>query len=112
MEMVVKGMMTIEEFRTQHDELMYKDIGLFNTTAKELNVPAFFGQATAQVWNIPIAEAGGKADCIEVQKTYERWSGTKMCGIAEEKQRRQIPAQQVESATWVVKRWSRSITGG
>ena len=66
-------------------ELMYKDIGLFNTTAKELNVPAFFGQATAQVWNIPIAEAGGKADCIEVQKTYERWSGTKMCGIAEEK---------------------------
>lgn len=66
-------------------ELMYKDIGLFNTTAKELNIPAFFGQATAQVWNIPIAEAGGKADCIQVQKTYERWSGTKMCGIAQDK---------------------------
>ena len=66
-------------------ELMYKDIGLFNTTAKELNIPAFFGQTTAQVWNIPIAEAGGKEDCILVQNTYEKWSGTKMCGIAVEK---------------------------
>ena len=66
-------------------ELMYKDIGLFNATAKELNVPAFFGQATAQIWNIPIAEVGGKEDCIHVQNTYERWSGTKMCGITEEK---------------------------
>lgn len=66
-------------------ELMYKDIGLFNTTAKELNIPAFFGQATAQVWNIPIAEVGGKEDCIHVQNTYERWSGTKMCGIAQKK---------------------------
>ena len=56
-----------------------------SVTAKELNVPAFFGQATAQLWNIPIAEAGGKADCLEVQKTYERWSGTKMCGIAQDK---------------------------
>lgn len=66
-------------------ELMYKDIGLFNTTAKELNVPAFFGQTTAQIWNIPIAEVGGKADCIAVQNAYERWSGTKICGIALEK---------------------------
>ena len=66
-------------------ELMYKDINLFTGAAKELNVPAFFSQATAQVWNIPIAECGGKADCINVQKTYEKWSGTKMCGITEEK---------------------------
>ncbi len=63
-------------------ELMYKDIGLFNAAAKEMNVPAFFGQTTAQIWNIPIAEVGGKEDCIAVQNAYERWSGTKMCGIA------------------------------
>lgn len=62
-------------------ELMYKDIGLFNSAAKEFNIPAFFGQTTAQVWNIPIAEVGGKEDCIYVQNTYEKWSGTKMCGI-------------------------------
>lgn len=65
-------------------ELMYKDIGLFNTTAKELNVPAFFGQTTAQIWNIPIASEGGKEDCIKVQNLYENWSGTKMCGIEAE----------------------------
>ncbi len=29
MEMVVKGMMTIDEFRKQHDELMYKDIQMY-----------------------------------------------------------------------------------
>lgn len=62
-------------------ELMYKDVNLFTSTAKELNVPAFFSQTTAQVWNIPIAELGGKADCINVQHLYERWSGTKMVGI-------------------------------
>ena len=66
-------------------ELMYKDINLFTNTAKELNVPAFFSQATSQVWNIPIAEYGGKEDCIKVQNTYEKWSGTKMCGITEKK---------------------------
>ncbi len=66
-------------------ELMYKDINLFTSTAKELNVPAFFSQATAQVWNIPIAECGGKADCIEVQHKYEAWSGTTFCGITADK---------------------------
>ena len=66
-------------------ELMYKDVNLFTSTAKELNVPAFFSQTTAQVWNIPIAELGGKADCINVQHTYERWSGTKIFGIRKDK---------------------------
>lgn len=65
-------------------ELMYKDVNLFTAAAKELNVPAFFSQTTAQVWNIPISECGGKADCINVQHTYERWSGTRMFGIAKE----------------------------
>lgn len=62
-------------------ELMAKDIGLFNETAKAMEIPAFFGNTTAQVWNIPIAEAGGGEDCLHVQKTYEKWSGVKMCGI-------------------------------
>lgn len=61
--------------------LMAKDVGLFNATAKELNIPAFYGQTTAQIWNIPMAEVGETEDCLNVQKTYEKWSGVKMCGI-------------------------------
>lgn len=65
-------------------ELMAKDVGLFNATAKELNLPAFYGQTTAQIWNIPISEVGGGEDCLNVQKIYERWSGVQMCGIDQE----------------------------
>lgn len=66
--------------------LMAKDVGLFNAAAKELNIPAFYGQTTAQIWNIPIAEVGGDEDCLNVQKTYEKWSGVKMCGINADKE--------------------------
>lgn len=65
--------------------LMAKDIGLFNAAAKEMNIPAFFAQTTAQIWNIPISEVGGDQDCINVQKTYEKWAGIQVCGIDADK---------------------------
>lgn len=65
--------------------LMAKDIGLFNATAKEMNIPAFFAQTTAQIWNVAISENGGDADCINVQKTYEKWADVELCGIDAEK---------------------------
>ena len=66
--------------------LMEKDIGLFNKAAKEANVPAFFGNTTAQIWKIPMAELGETADWIQVPRLYEKWADVKMSGIdAEEK---------------------------
>lgn len=61
--------------------LMEKDIGLFNKAAKEANVPAFFGNTTAQIWKIPMAELGDTADWINVPKLYEKWADVKMSGI-------------------------------
>ena len=64
--------------------LMEKDIGLFNKAAKEANVPAFFGNTTAQIWKIPMAELGETADWIQVPRLYEKWADVKMSGIDEE----------------------------
>lgn len=61
--------------------LMEKDIGLFNKAAKEMNVPAFFGNTTAQLWKIPMAEQGETADWINVPRLYEKWADVKMSGV-------------------------------
>jgi 3-hydroxyisobutyrate dehydrogenase-like beta-hydroxyacid dehydrogenase len=61
--------------------LMCKDIGLFNSAAKEMDIPALIGNLTAQLWGIPMAEEGNDADCINIQKIYEKWSGVQLCGL-------------------------------
>ena len=61
--------------------LMEKDICLFTSAAKEMNVPAFFGNMTAQFWKIPMAELGETEDWINVPRQYEKWAGVKMSGI-------------------------------
>ncbi len=61
--------------------LMEKDIGLFNKAAKEENIPAFFGNTTAQLWKIPMAELGEAEDWSEVLKLYERWANVKISGV-------------------------------
>lgn len=61
--------------------LMGKDVGLFNSAAKDMHVPNLFSSLTAQILTIPIAEEGENADCISVQKLYERWANVKLCGI-------------------------------
>ena len=60
---------------------MEKDIGLFNKAAKESNVPAFFGNTTAQLWKIPMAELGETEDWSEVLKLYEKWADVKISGV-------------------------------
>lgn len=62
--------------------LMEKDIGLFNKAAKEMNVPAFFGNTTAQLWKIPMAEQGETADWINVPRLYEKWADVKLSGVS------------------------------
>ncbi len=61
--------------------LMEKDIGLFNKAAKEMNIPAFFGNTTAQIWKIPMAELGENADWIQVPRMYEKWADVKLSGV-------------------------------
>lgn len=61
--------------------LMCKDVGLFNSAAKEMNIPAVVGNLTAQLWGIAKAEQGDDADCINMQKLYEKWSDVSICGI-------------------------------
>lgn len=61
--------------------LMGKDVGLFNSAARELQIPNLFSSLTAQILTIPMAEDGEDADCISVQKLYERWADVKLCGI-------------------------------
>ncbi len=61
--------------------LMEKDIGLFNKAAKEMNIPAFFGNTTAQLWKIPMAELGENADWIQVPRMYEKWADVKLSGV-------------------------------
>jgi len=61
--------------------LMLKDVNLFNQTAKAMQVPAFFGNTTAQIWNVAIAENGGGSDCINVAKMYEKWCNADVVGI-------------------------------
>ena len=62
------------------------DICPLRTTDPKNVIPAFFAQTTAQIWNIPISEVGGDQDCINVQKTYEKWAGIQVCGIDADKQ--------------------------
>ena len=66
--------------------LMSKDVGLFNAAAKELGIPSLLGGLTAQILSIPKAEEGEDADCIYMQKLYERWSGVQLCGLDEKPQ--------------------------
>lgn len=61
--------------------LMSKDVGLFNSAAKDMGIPSLFGNLTAQVLCMPKAELGDDADCIEVQKMYEKWAKVQLCGI-------------------------------
>lgn len=63
--------------------LMGKDVGLFNSAARELQIPNLFSSLTAQILTIPMAEEGENADCLSVQKLYERWADIKLCGIDE-----------------------------
>jgi 2-hydroxymethylglutarate dehydrogenase len=64
--------------------LMSKDIGLFNETAKELKVPAFISNIVYQLWNIPIAKGEGEEDLMNVIKMYEQWCGVKVRGSVNE----------------------------
>lgn len=64
--------------------LMIKDIGLFTSTAKDLQVPAFMSNLTNQLWSIPAAEGKGKEDCMNLVKMYEDWCNVKFIGIADE----------------------------
>lgn len=64
--------------------LMGKDVGLFNAAAKDMQIPSLFGNLTSQILTIPMAEEGENADCIYVQKLYERWADVKLCGIDKE----------------------------
>jgi 3-hydroxyisobutyrate dehydrogenase-like beta-hydroxyacid dehydrogenase len=64
--------------------LMGKDVGLFNSAAKDMQVPSLFGNLTSQILTIPIAEEGENADCMAVQKLYERWADVELCGIDKE----------------------------
>ena len=63
--------------------LMSKDVGLFNSASRDMGVPNLFGSLTAQILAIPKAEEGDDADCINMQKLYERWANVKLCGIDE-----------------------------
>ena len=65
--------------------LMSKDVGLFNSASKDMGIPSLFGNLTAQILAIPKAEDGDDADCIQVQKLYERWAKVGLCGIDAEK---------------------------
>ena len=65
--------------------LMSKDVGLFNSASKHMGIPSLFGNLTAQILAIPKAEEGDDADCIQVQKLYERWAKVELCGIDNEK---------------------------
>jgi len=62
-------------------QLMLKDIHLFNLSAKEFNVPNFFGNTTYQVWNIPAIERGGQNDSSNLIDKYEEWCGVKVSGL-------------------------------
>lgn len=64
--------------------LMGKDVGLFNAAAKDMQVPNLFGSLTSQILTIPMAEEGENADCMYVQKLYERWASVSLCGIDKE----------------------------
>ena len=64
--------------------LMSKDIGLFNDTAKELKVPAFISSIVYQLWNIPIAKGEGEEDLMNLIKMYEQWCGVKVRGAVTE----------------------------
>lgn len=64
--------------------LMNKDVGLFNAAANNMQVPSLFGNLTSQILTIPMAEEGENADCISVQKLYERWADVELCGIDKE----------------------------
>lgn len=64
--------------------LMSKDVGLFNSAAKEMEIPSLLGNLTAQILAIPMAEEGSDADCINIQKIYEKWSGVQLCGLDKE----------------------------
>lgn len=64
--------------------LMNKDVGLFNAAARDMQVPSLFGNLTSQILTIPMAEEGENADCMSVQKLYERWADVELCGIDKE----------------------------
>lgn len=64
--------------------LMAKDVGLFTSAARDLQVPNLFSSLTAQMLAIPMAEEGENADCIAVQKMFERWADVKLVGIDQE----------------------------
>lgn len=65
--------------------LMRKDVGLFTSAARDMQIPNMFSELTAQILTIPMAEEGENTDCISVQKLYERWADVKLCGIDDEK---------------------------
>ena len=66
-------------------DLMLKDIGLFNGLAKEVKVPAFFGNTVYQLFGIPSSKGMGNEDLVSVVEMYEDWCGMKLSGIDSEK---------------------------
>ena len=56
-----------------------------SSASKDMGIPSLFGNLTAQILAIPKAEEGDDADCIQVQKLYERWAKVELCGIDNEK---------------------------
>lgn len=62
-------------------ELMRKDIRIFLETARQYNVPAFFGETDYQIYNLPVAEGDGKRDFQCLIGLYERWADIQLRGI-------------------------------
>lgn len=64
-------------------DLMWKDIALYVTAAKEGKVPAFIGNIVNQLFGLPSAEGKGGEDFIEVVRMFERWCDFPVIGIDE-----------------------------
>lgn len=54
--------------------LMAKDVNLACAEAEKLGVPTWIGNATKQLWNYGVAEAGFDADFTNLIKSMESWS--------------------------------------
>lgn len=62
-------------------DLMWKDVGLYVSSAKDGKIPAFIGNLINQLFGLPSYEGNGGKDFIEVVKMYERWCGVDVVGI-------------------------------
>lgn len=64
-------------------DLMMKDIGLFNSLAKETKVPNFYGNISYQLFNLQSSAGNGMTDFSCVVKQFEDWTAIPLVGIEE-----------------------------